>query len=161
MATREKKTRKLRGHVSHGHGRIGKHRKHASGKGNAGSKTHRRATYIRYHPGYIGKLGMLRYNDHSNFHYSNAMNIEHLFKYVPQDYLNRSDFSENMRPVINLTRLGYTKLLGKGVMTKEVPLIVVCKEFSKRAVDKINQAGGVCLFEDPAKVVAKPAEVEA
>jgi len=28
MTARLKKTRKLRGHVSHGHGRVGKHRKH-------------------------------------------------------------------------------------------------------------------------------------
>ncbi|CAO2623538.1 60S ribosomal protein L27a [Lemmus lemmus] len=34
--SRLRKTRKLRGHVSHGHGRIGKHRKHPGGRGNAG-----------------------------------------------------------------------------------------------------------------------------
>jgi len=37
--------RKLRGHVSHGHGRIGKHRKHPSGRGNAGGKHHHRINY--------------------------------------------------------------------------------------------------------------------
>ncbi|CAO2635216.1 60S ribosomal protein L27a [Lemmus lemmus] len=36
MPSRLRKTRKLRGHVSHGHGRIGKHRKHPGGRGNAG-----------------------------------------------------------------------------------------------------------------------------
>jgi hypothetical protein len=35
-ATHDKKLRKMRGHVSHGHGRVGKHRKHAAGRGNAG-----------------------------------------------------------------------------------------------------------------------------
>uniref|UniRef100_A0A8C9ERK4 Large ribosomal subunit protein uL15 n=1 Tax=Pavo cristatus TaxID=9049 RepID=A0A8C9ERK4_PAVCR len=34
MPSRLRKTRKLRGHVSHGHGRIGKHRKHPGGRGN-------------------------------------------------------------------------------------------------------------------------------
>ena len=37
-----KKTRKLRGHVSHGHGRVGKHRKHPGGRGNAGGQHHHR-----------------------------------------------------------------------------------------------------------------------
>ncbi|CAI0560223.1 unnamed protein product [Linum tenue] len=36
MTTRFKKNRKKRGHVSAGHGRIGKHRKHPGGRGNAG-----------------------------------------------------------------------------------------------------------------------------
>ncbi|CAO2595910.1 60S ribosomal protein L27a [Lemmus lemmus] len=36
MPSRLRKTRKLRSHVSHGHGRIGKHRKHPGGRGNAG-----------------------------------------------------------------------------------------------------------------------------
>ncbi|KAL4362483.1 hypothetical protein GQ457_04G007770 [Hibiscus cannabinus] len=38
MTTRFKKNRKKRGHVSAGHGRIGKHRKHPGGRGNAGDK---------------------------------------------------------------------------------------------------------------------------
>nr|CAD1826111.1 unnamed protein product [Ananas comosus var. bracteatus] len=39
MTTRLKKNRKKRGHVSAGHGRIGKHRKHPGGRGNAGGCT--------------------------------------------------------------------------------------------------------------------------
>lgn len=33
MPTRFSKTRKHRGHVSAGHGRVGKHRKHPGGRG--------------------------------------------------------------------------------------------------------------------------------
>uniref|UniRef100_A0A8D2CRB7 Large ribosomal subunit protein uL15 n=1 Tax=Sciurus vulgaris TaxID=55149 RepID=A0A8D2CRB7_SCIVU len=40
MLSRLRKTRKLRGHMSHGHGRIGKHRKHPGGRGNAGGMHH-------------------------------------------------------------------------------------------------------------------------
>jgi len=46
MATTKKKTRKLRGHVSHGHGRIGKHRKHPSGRGNAGGQVGRIESFL-------------------------------------------------------------------------------------------------------------------
>ena len=41
-----KKTRKLRGHVSHGHGRVGKHRKHPGGRGNAGGQHHHRSVRV-------------------------------------------------------------------------------------------------------------------
>ncbi len=56
MSTNKKKTRKLRGHVSHGHGRIGKHRKHPGGRGNAGGQHHHRINFDKYHPGYFGKV---------------------------------------------------------------------------------------------------------
>merc|ERR1711956_145871 len=62
MSKNKKKTRKLRGHVSHGHGRIGKHRKHPGGRGNAGGQHHHRINFDQYHPGYFGKVGM------RNFH---------------------------------------------------------------------------------------------
>ncbi|CAG0882521.1 unnamed protein product, partial [Darwinula stevensoni] len=55
-STHRKKTRKLRGHVSHGHGRIGKHRKHPGGRGNAGGQHHHRINFDKYHPGYFGKV---------------------------------------------------------------------------------------------------------
>merc|ERR1719400_2764044 len=59
MSKNKKKTRKLRGHVSHGHGRIGKHRKHPGGRGNAGGQHHHRINFDKYHPGYFGKVGKL------------------------------------------------------------------------------------------------------
>lgn len=59
MATSKKKTRKLRGHVSHGHGRVGKHRKHPGGRGNAGGQHHHRINFDKYHPGYFGKVSQL------------------------------------------------------------------------------------------------------
>jgi len=51
-----RKNRKKRGHVSAGHGRIGKHRKHPSGRGNAGGQHHHRILYDKFHPGYFGKV---------------------------------------------------------------------------------------------------------
>ena len=57
MATRLKHNRKKRGHVSAGHGRVGKHRKHPGGRGNAGGQHHHRINFDKYHPGYFGKVG--------------------------------------------------------------------------------------------------------
>jgi hypothetical protein len=42
MVAHLKKSRKKRGHVSMGHGRVGKHRSHPGGRGNAGGFTHHR-----------------------------------------------------------------------------------------------------------------------
>ncbi|GFR65491.1 60S ribosomal protein L27a-like [Elysia marginata] len=52
---KSKEAKELRGHVSHGHGRIGKHRKHPGGRGNAGGQHHHRINFDKYHPGYFGK----------------------------------------------------------------------------------------------------------
>ena len=53
MPTRFSKTRKHRGHVSAGHGRVGKHRKHPGGRGLAGGAHHHRTNFDKYHPGYV------------------------------------------------------------------------------------------------------------
>ena len=58
MTTRFKKSRRMRGSVSFGHGRVGKHRKHPGGRGNAGGLLHHRTLFDKYHPGYFGKVGM-------------------------------------------------------------------------------------------------------
>ncbi|GFS43866.1 ribosomal protein L18e/L15 superfamily protein [Actinidia rufa] len=50
MTTRFRKNRKKRGHVSAGHGRISKHRKHPGGRGNAGGMHHHRILFDKYHP---------------------------------------------------------------------------------------------------------------
>ena len=41
-----------------GHGRVGKHRSHPGGRGNAGGQHHHRINFDKYHPGYFGKVGM-------------------------------------------------------------------------------------------------------
>jgi large subunit ribosomal protein L27Ae len=42
--------------VSAGHGRVGKHRTHPGGRGNAGGQHHHRILFDKYHPGYFGKV---------------------------------------------------------------------------------------------------------
>merc|ERR1711934_763761 len=59
MTTHLKKNRKKRGHVSAGHGRIGKHRKNPGGRGNAGGQHHHRINWDKYHPGYFGKVPVI------------------------------------------------------------------------------------------------------
>ena len=86
MTTSKKKTRKLRGHVSHGHGRIGKHRKHPGGRGNAGGQHHHRINFDKYHPGYFGKVGMRNCHVHPNNAnlYQPGINLDKLWSLVSE-----------------------------------------------------------------------------
>jgi len=54
MPTRFSNTRKHRGHVSAGHGRVGKHRKHPGGRGLAGGQHHHRTNMDKV--SYIGRV---------------------------------------------------------------------------------------------------------
>ena len=42
--------------MSAGHGRVGKHRCHPGGRGNAGGQHHHRILMDKFHPGYFGKV---------------------------------------------------------------------------------------------------------
>ena len=48
-------------------------------------------------------------------------------------------------PVIDVTRAGFFKVLGRGAVPK-VPVIVKAKFFSASAEKKIARAGGVCVL---------------
>jgi len=78
MTARLRKTRKARGNVTMGYGRVGKHRKHPSGRGNAGGLLHHRIHYFKYHPGYFGKKGIRVLREHKNRTYQQSVNIDKL-----------------------------------------------------------------------------------
>jgi large subunit ribosomal protein L27Ae len=50
-----------------------------------------------------------------------------------------------MAPVLDVTKLGYFKVLGKGNLPS-IPLVVKAKYFSKDAEKKIKAAGGAVLL---------------
>ncbi|XP_028591182.2 large ribosomal subunit protein uL15-like isoform X1 [Podarcis muralis] len=146
MPSRLRKTRKLRGHVSHGHGRIGKHRKHPGGRGNAGGLHHHRINFDKYHPGYFGKVGMRHYHLKKNQHFCPTVNLDKLWTLVSEQ--TRLKYAKNpagLSPVIDVVRSGYYKVLGKGKLPKQ-PVIVKAKFFSRKAEEKIKAVGGACVL---------------
>ncbi|KAI1729711.1 ribosomal proteins 50S-L15, 50S-L18e, 60S-L27A domain-containing protein [Ditylenchus destructor] len=145
MATTKKKTRKLRGHVSHGHGRVGKHRKHPGGRGNAGGQHHHRINFDKYHPGYFGKVGMRNFHLRKNQYYCPTVNLDKLWSLVTEQTRLKYANVKDKAPVINVLRAGYHKVLGKGVLPKQ-PVIVKAKYFSHTAEEKIKKAGGACIL---------------
>ncbi|KAI4549791.1 hypothetical protein MG293_002121 [Ovis ammon polii] len=146
MPSRLRKTRKLRGHVSHGHGRIGKHRKHPGGRGNAGGMHHHRINFDKYHPGYFGKVGMRHYHLKRNQSFCPTVNLDKLWTLVSeQTRVNAAKNKTGAAPIIDVVRSGYYKVLGKGKLPKQ-PVIVKAKFFSRRAEEKIKSDKAIKKF---------------
>merc|ERR1712008_665729 len=130
MSKNKKKTRKLRGHVSHGHGRIGKHRKHPGGRGNAGGQHHHRINFDQYHPGYFGKVGMRNFHVHANTpnQYCPSIILDKLWSLVSEQTRVKYEKNDKKAPVIDISRAGYVKALGRGMLPKQ-PVIVKARFF--------------------------------
>ena len=144
MTTRFKKTRKMRGEVQMGYGRIGKHRKHPGGRGLAGGQHHHRIMMDKYHPGYFGKVGMRVFHLKKNIHYRPIINLEKILNLVPKDVVEKAKTSNSAEKLtIDVTKYGYYKVLGKGQLP--FPIVVKAKFFSKEAEKRIKEAGGACV----------------
>ena len=143
MTTKLRKIRKLRGSVSCGGGRIGKHRKHSGGRGNAGGLTHMRTAMDRYHPGYFGKKGIRTFALQRNRLFAPTINIDKVWTLVTEK--SRKLYAENKDrvPVIDVTKAGFFKVLGKGFLPSQ-PVVIKAKFFSKIAERKIKAVGGAC-----------------
>ncbi|XHH07552.1 MAG: uL15 family ribosomal protein [Candidatus Bathyarchaeia archaeon] len=126
MPHKLRKIRKTRGSRTQGYGRIGQHRD-AGSKGNrkVGRHKHLWSKVVTSEPDYFGRHGFT--SPQSLNRKENVINLQKLI-----------DLSEN--GTVNLTELGYTKLLGTGKITKS--LTVTVPTCSKSAQEKIVQAGG-------------------
>ena len=135
------------GDVSHGHGRVGKHRKHPGGRGNAGGLHHHRTLFDKFHPGYFGKVGQREFHKLKNRRWCPTVNLDRLWSLFSQRAQEKYNGEESAAvvPVVNVVRSGYFKVLGKGVLPKQ-PLIVKAKFFSRKAEEKIKAAGGACVL---------------
>ena len=91
-----------------GNGRIGKHRKHASGRGNAGGQHMHRIAFDKYHPGYFGKVGMRYFHYKKNPHHMTTVNVDKLWSMVGleqrKEYAKKSD---GTAPLIDLTQVNF------------------------------------------------------
>ena len=126
------KTRKLRGSVSCGGGRIGRHRKHSGGRGNAGGLTHNRTAMDRYHPGFFGKIGIRVFHLKQNKLHSPSINLDKLWSLVTDNSRRLAGQNKDRIPVIDVTKAGFFKVLGKGFLPAQ-PVVVKAKFFSKIA----------------------------
>ena len=138
MPTRLRKIRKLRGSRTCGWGRVGQHRKSGmrGGFGRAGRHKHKWSWVLRYEPDYFGKRGFKSPMQKIKVRLK-EINVSEL-----QDLLDRLEKTEvvNGKPVIDLSALGYGKLLGGGRI--ETPVLVKVHDYTKLAAEKVKKAGG-------------------
>jgi large subunit ribosomal protein L15 len=123
------KTKKMRGSKSCGWGQSKQHRGKGSkgGKGFAGSKEHR----------------MLKFKKECPEHYDHR--VLKKLKIDIANVLNVCDLGAFEGDTINLTEMGYDKLLGNGELKRKVKVIV--PSWSVSAEDKIKAAGGEVVEE--------------
>ena len=145
MTHSKRNTRKLRGHVSHGHGRVGKHRKHSGGRGMAGAEHHHRINVFKYHPGHIGKHSMRHFHLKRNQYYCPSINLSKLWSLVSEEdkQLALKDSSKAIK--LDVVKHGYYKVLGKGELPN-VPIVVEAKLFTPTAEKRIRATGGCCIL---------------
>jgi large subunit ribosomal protein L15 len=135
MPHKLRQIRKKRGSRTQGYGRVGQHRKSGSqGYRKAGRHKAGWSYVLRYEPDYFGKKGFV--SPKSLKHKEKIINLKNLDQIAEEI----STEEKEGKFFINLEKLGYTKLLGTGKVTK--PLIVKIASYSSSAIEKIKEAGG-------------------
>jgi len=133
----------MRGSRTHGWGTSGQHRKHGmiGGHGKAGWCKHKWTYVVKYERGRIGKrgLGCLKGSR------LNAINLGELNEEVNRLLADGKAVNAEGKILINLTELGYDKLLGEGLTEK--PLLIKVGRWSKSAAKKVEEAGGKVTAE--------------
>ena len=127
------RTNKFRGRSRyHGRGKkAGRGAGKRGGRGNAGINKHRVMTRIKYMPGHWGMHG---FNQDPSLRVVNvSINLQEV-----------EEMAEGKS--INLSELGYDKLLGKGKINKSLNIIV--NEASSLAIKKVEAAGGSVTLGD-------------
>jgi len=122
---RKKKTKKMRGRRTFGHGSQKKRRGKGSkgGKGFAGSLKHKKIKIMKEHPGHIGKKGFVRKNK----------------KEIDEITLKRIDEIAKKTGKNKLSFPNY-RVLGTGKLTS--PVEIEATYFTKNAKKKIEEIGG-------------------
>jgi len=139
-----RKTRRMRGSRTCGWGQIGQHRK---GGKKSGKKTGRHKhgwTYvIKYEPEYFEKRG---FTSHKGLDKKiNAINVGELDELTDRLSAEEKLERKGKKFFLDLEKLGYDKLLGKGKISK--PVLVKVESHSEVAAKKIEEAGGEIILE--------------
>jgi len=151
MATRLRKTRKLRGGRHMGWGQVGQHRSfgHKGGLGRSGHLKHLWSTVIKEDPDHFGHESTRPPHPNITKKWINVRDLDHLFA--------RSGKSENSKNVLDLTSLEIEKLLGGGQVNNAYTIIV--KQATQSAQEKVKKSGGEVTL--PVQKTDKKTEVPA
>jgi len=144
VVRRKKKSRYMRGYRNQGYGSIGQHRKSGSrgGRGAAGMHKHKWPWVVKYYPDWFGKHGFTR--PPSVTTEIKGINVGELDEIIDQ-LVKRGQLTPDEEGYYNidLSVLGYNKLLGKGRIRYKVRVKVF--EATERAIEKVKSVGGEVL----------------
>jgi len=144
MPHKLRKIRKKRGSRTCGYGRVGQHRKSGTkGERRAGRHKHLWSYVIKYEPEYFGKRGFT--SPRSLKRKVNPINLSQLEELIEKLSAEEKIEEKNGKLFVDLEKLGYTKLLGMGKISK--PVIIKVPAFSASAAEKIKAVGGQILKE--------------
>ncbi len=88
---------------------------------------------------------MRNYHVKRNTEYNPVVNIDKLWSLVSEETRTKYAGSKDTAPVIDVTKAGYFKVLGKGRLPAQ-PVVVKARFFSKTAERRIKAVGGACVL---------------
>lgn len=144
MPHKLRKIRQKRGTRTVGYGRVSQHRKSGQkGYRRAGRHKHLWSYVLRYEPDYFLKKGF-----HSPRRKTvSAVNVGELEELATKLASETSLSTHDGLTVLDLTKLGYDKLLGTGSIAR--PFAIKVTSHSKAAAEKVEAAGGKLITEKP------------
>ena len=135
----------MRGYTTHGYGSMKKNRGagHRGGRGNAGTgkRGDAKKPSIWKNKKYFGKYG---FKTKSSIIDKSSINIKSLDDNLDGWIKKGLVLEKDGKITVNLTILNYDKLLSAGKVTRKYDIIVA--EASKKAIEKIDAAGGKVLI---------------
>ncbi|MDI6702385.1 uL15m family ribosomal protein [Methanothermobacter wolfeii] len=141
MIRKRRKITRMRGSRTVGGGCSKKRRGagHRGGRGQAGGHKHHWSWIVKYDPKHFGKYGFKR--PQKLIKRPETVNLAYLDEKIPELLESGVAVEENGMIVIDVTELGFEKVLGSGRLTR--PVHVKAYEFSESAAEKIEEAGGM------------------
>jgi large subunit ribosomal protein L15 len=140
MAHGSRKTQRLRGSRTHGYGNAQKHRGAGSrgGRGMAGSKKQKWSYVSKFLPGYFGHRGFKR--PPSTVKEVRTINLADIEKNLESLVAGKHAELKDAKYVLDLTAMGYDKLLGSGKVSHA--MVIKVDSCSQLAAKKVQEAGG-------------------
>ncbi|MBI4451743.1 uL15 family ribosomal protein [Candidatus Woesearchaeota archaeon] len=137
MLHKRKRVTRLRGSRNHGWGRMHRNSGQRGGAGNAGSGKRADAKKPSYADRAFGKHGFKQKGPTSA---SECITLRDIEDRATHWVASKQAKTEQGKTAINLTALGYTKLLATGKLTK--PFLLTISSAAPAAVEKVKAAGG-------------------
>ena len=143
MIRKGKKINKMRGSRSNGGGSVKRRRGagNKGGKGKAGAGKHHWSTTVIENRYYFGKHGFKR--PQKMIKKVNAVNLSYLEEQADDLIAQGKASVDGDAIVIDVTELGFDKVLAKGKISKTFK--ISAPQFSASAIEKIEELGGEAI----------------